>query len=124
MADKNYIKALRRAKARRNFYTSLMVFIPIGFTLFFLNITVVGRNMPWSMIPISIFGIVIVIQRLLIFRKPQRHVFSKDYLEYQTEKELRLLEFEDDVDEQDAERLELGHLDLQPLKRNLDEGMV
>ena len=76
------------------------------------------------MIPIAIFGVLILIQRLLIFRKPQRHVFQKDYLEYQTEKELRLLEFEDDIDEQDAERLELADLDFQTIKQNFDEGLV
>lgn len=124
MADKNYIKALRRAKAKKNFYSSLIAFVPIGIMLFILNVALIAPNVPWSMFPIMIFIVILVIQRLLIYKRPQKSIFSNDYLEYQTEKELRLIEFEDDMDEMEAEKLQLPRLDLQPLRRDFDEGLV
>ena len=117
MADKNYVKALRRAKAKKNFYSSVVAFVPIGFMLFLLNVTLIATRVPWCMLPIGIMGVILVIQKLMLYKRPAKTIFSQDYLAYQTEKELRLLEFEDDMDELEAEKMQLTHLELQPLQR-------
>jgi hypothetical protein len=124
MADKNYVKALRRAKAKKTFYTSIFLFVPFGFLLFISNITFIAPNMPWSLIPIGIMSALLAIQKILLLKKPTKTVFSSDYLQYQTEKELRMIEFEDDMDELEAEKLQLGSLELEPLRRDLGEGLV
>jgi len=121
MADKNYVKALRRAKAKKNFYSSLVAFVPIGIMLFVLNVGFIAPNTPWSLIPIFAFVVILVVQRLLIYKRPQKTIFSDDYLEYQTEKEMRLIEFEDDMDDLEAEKLQLKQLELHPLSKSSSE---
>ncbi|WP_235296235.1 2TM domain-containing protein [Portibacter marinus] len=121
MADKNYVKALRRAKAKKAFYSSLIAFVPIGFMLFILNVSLIAPNVPWSLFPILGFIVILVIQRLMMFKRPQKTIFSDDYLEYQTEKEMRLIEFEDDMDDLEAEKLQLKNLELHPLSRKDNE---
>jgi hypothetical protein len=124
MADKNYVKALRRAKAKKTFYTSVFLFVPLGFVLLISNIAFIAPNIPWSMFPIGIMSVLLAIQKILLIKKPAKTIFSRDYLAYQTEKELRLIEFEDDMDEIEAEKLQLGSLELEPLRRDLGEGLV
>lgn len=127
MADKNYIKALRRAKAKNTFYSSIVAFVPIGLMLFILNVGLIATRIPWSLIPIGIMAIILGIQGVLLLKRPSKTIFSDDYLEYQTEKELRLIEFEDDMDELEATRLESQNLDLPMLSkhfRNNEEELV
>ena len=121
MADKNYVKALRRAKAKKTYYTSIFAFVPIGIMLFILNVGLIETNIPWSLFPIGIMSAILVVQKILLYKKPTKTVFAKDYLQYQTEKELRMIEFEDDMDELEAEKLQLTHLELQPLGRQDNE---
>ncbi|GLR17373.1 2TM domain-containing protein [Portibacter lacus] len=121
MADKNYIKALRRAKAKKTYYTSIFAFVPIGIMLFIVNVGLIETNIPWSLFPIGIMSAILVVQKILLYKKPTKTVFAKDYLQYQTEKELRMIEFEDDMDELEAEKLQLTHLELQPLGRQDNE---
>lgn len=124
MADKNYVKALRRAKAKKTFYTSVFLFVPLGLILLISNITFIAPNIPWSVIPIGIMSTLLAVQKILLIRKPAKTIFSRDYLAYQTEKEVRLIEFEDDMDEIEAEKLQLASLELEPLRRDLGEGLV
>ena len=116
MASRNYVKALRRAKSKKFFYTSFAAFIPTALVLFTINIGFVATNMPWCMIPIGIWSATLAIHRLLLFKRPQKTIFSNDFLEYQTEKELRLIDFEDEMDEIEAEKLDLKSLELKQLK--------
>ncbi len=117
MADKNYIKALRRAKSKKALYSSFVAFIPIAAILITLNATFIAPYMPWCLIPIFSWAFILAIHKLMLSKKPQRTIFSRDFLEYQTEKELRLIEFEDDMDELEAEKLELKVLDLERMER-------
>lgn len=119
MANKNYVKALRRAKSKKLFNINLIAFTALGATLFFLNLTIIATNTPWSLIPIGFMLVILAFHKLTLFKRPQKTIFSKDYLEYQTEKELRLIEFEDDMDEIEAEKLEHSSLQLPELSRRL-----
>lgn len=121
MSDKNFVKALRKAKAKRNFYISAIILTAISLFLLLLNLTVLNVNEPWSLAVMFIFGIILGIMRIALSRRPRKTIFSKDYLEYQTEKELRLIEFDDDMDELEAsnilrkgasDRLDLPDLEL------------
>ncbi len=117
MADKNYIKALRRAKSKRLFYVNVLLFSLASIFLLILNVSLIAPNVPWSMAFVLGFSIILVIHRLLLFKRPRKTLFSQDYLEYMTEKELRLIELEDEIDEQEAERLDLDGLKLPELRR-------
>jgi hypothetical protein len=118
MAKRNYIKALRRAKSKKFFYTSFAAFIPTALILFTINVGFIGTDIPWCMIPIGIWSASLFIHRLLLFKRPQKTIFSNDFLEYQTEKEMRLIEFEDEMDEIEAEKLDLKTLELEQLRPN------
>lgn len=107
MSSKNYVKAHKRAKLKRNFYFGLIVFIPVAITLFIFNVTFVFPNIPWSLFPIMAGIFYLGMIRLFLFKQPQKTIFSRDYLQYTTEKEKRILEFEDDMDEMEAEKLDL-----------------
>ena len=55
-------------------------------------------------------------------KRPQKTIFAKDYLEYQTEKELRMIEFQDDMDEIEAEKFENQALQLPELVNRYKRG--
>ena len=122
MATKNYIKALRRAKSKKIFNTNLIAFSTAGMVLFLANVSFIAPNMPWCMIPISIMSVVLIIHKLLLFQRPQKTIFARDYLQYQTEKELRLIEFQDDMDELEAEKMNSNSLDLAELATQYRSG--
>lgn len=117
MYSKNVVKARKRAKLRKAFFINLMIFIPASLILLGVNIGLIERNEPWSLIIIMPWLLVLVIMRFLTFKLPQRTIFSRDYLSYQTEKEYRILEFEDEMDEIEAEALQREKLDLYPINQ-------
>ena len=122
MADKNYVKALRRAKSKKAILHQSIDFYSLRFCLthfkcnFYCTKRSLVSNPHWFNVDGTCYPQVIAIQ------KAPKNSFFKRLFTYLTEKEMRLIEFEDDMDELEASRLEQKSLELPELERHFRNG--
>lgn len=115
--EDQYRWAVKKVKRKRGFILHILFYGFGSFLLFFLNLTLIYPEEPWFIIPVGFWGLFLIMHALYAFSG----FFTKEWEEIQVDKELRKLNGDDLLEEEE------DHLPLRELRkerRNYDDDYV